>query len=672
MILPKGCSPMVNATVGEGLTEVRDPDLGYGMRFIAKVLKDSRHDKFPDAGEDELLKLVVPAVMGIACSEISCEPGMTRMEAENNGKPLLVREESSLNIPAIAAAHVIKRYVAQAPGELSLEVGDLVCVIEMPPQELSPRWRGKHGFQVGFFPGECVELINGKIPESLINSVPKPVPKKRGKLLTFLRSVVKARPKQRKEREVEKERVFGRDLGEHLLHSGRDVPQVLQSCAEFIEQHGVVQGIYRLSGVASNVQRLRQEFECEQVPELTVRDVHSASSLCKMYFRELPTPLLTDQLYDKFSDAVGATTEEERLVRMRDVIQQLPAPHYRTLVFLMRHLACLAANSSVTNMHSKNLAIVWAPNLLRSQQSESACASGRAACTELQTQSAVVEFIIDHTDVLFCSTSGSDIADGAGHSSLSGPQSVQASSPATELLSLEEAQARRRGHSSSPVVVTESSDVEVEEGPTAVRGKFHTVIDFPPERPSPPSRMKESPAGCWCSCFSLGKPSSVAKRQLQRRPREPSETDIVVLAGDSSSCQPRCPRASSDAGLCASTNGELLGSTNGCGSADSLPHNNSGGHKELIQVQALVSPSSAEDADLSLSHTTGTSLDCDPVPLQCSPAQAQPECPDSSTSVQEQVSNSEEKPCPLEGDLESGLQSQAPCSGSESSEPLSP
>ena len=35
------------------------------------------------------------------------------------------------------------------------------------------------------------------------------------------------------------------------------VPQVLQSCAEFIEQHGVVQGIYRLSGVASNVQRLR-------------------------------------------------------------------------------------------------------------------------------------------------------------------------------------------------------------------------------------------------------------------------------------------------------------------------------------------------------------------------------------------------------------------------------
>ena len=50
------------------------------------------------------------------------------------------------------------------------------------------------------------------------------MPKKRGKLLSFLRSFVKARPKKPKQREMEKEKegVFGCDLGEHLLHSGRD------------------------------------------------------------------------------------------------------------------------------------------------------------------------------------------------------------------------------------------------------------------------------------------------------------------------------------------------------------------------------------------------------------------------------------------------------------------
>ena len=54
---------------------------------------------------------------------------------------------------------------------------------------------------------------------------------------------------------------------------------------------------------------------------------------------------------------------------------------------------------------------------------------------------------------------------------------------------------------------------------------------FSPSRPSPPSRVKESPACSWCSCFRPRKPSSVAKRQLQRDAREPSETEVVVLAG---------------------------------------------------------------------------------------------------------------------------------------------
>ena len=129
---------------------------------------------------------------------------------------------------------------------------------------------------------------------------------------------------------------------------------------------------------------------------------------------------------------------------------------------------------------------------------------------------------------------------------------------------------------------------------------------------------------------------------------------------------------SSDDGLCASISAELLGSTNRCRSTESLPRNNSDGHRELIQVQALITPSCAQDADLRLPDTTVTSLDCDPVPLQCSPAQAQAVCSNSSNSMQEQVGMSEEKQSLLEGDLQSGLQFQAPGSNTESSEPLSP
>lgn len=106
--------------------------------------------------------------------------------------------------------------------------------------------------------------------------------------------------------------------------------------------------------------------------------------------------------------------EPERLVKILDVLQELPAPNYRcvgfhplysrdtpprpslrpqpclslpafrsahpcldvllgdsvldfcrTLEFLMRHLVHMASFSAQTNMHARNLAIVWAPNLLR-------------------------------------------------------------------------------------------------------------------------------------------------------------------------------------------------------------------------------------------------------------------------------------------------------------------
>ena len=58
---------------------------------------------------------------------------------------------------------------------------------------------------------------------------------------------------------------------------------------------------------------------------------------------------------------------------------------------------------------------------------------------------------------------------------------MQVSSPATKLLTVEEAQAQRGGHSSS-AAVTESRDMDVEEGPAGVRGKFHTIIEFPSAR----------------------------------------------------------------------------------------------------------------------------------------------------------------------------------------------
>ncbi|NWU88118.1 RHG30 protein, partial [Onychorhynchus coronatus] len=67
----------------------------------------------------------------------------------------------------------------------------------------------------------------------------------------------------------------------------------------------------------------------------------------------------------------------------------------------MRHLLRMAGHSGRTNMHARNLAIVWAPNLLRSRDIEASGFNGTAAFMEVRVQSIVVEFILTHVEQLF-------------------------------------------------------------------------------------------------------------------------------------------------------------------------------------------------------------------------------------------------------------------------------
>ncbi|XP_077064791.1 rho GTPase-activating protein 32 isoform X1 [Siphateles boraxobius] len=615
----------------------------YDRRF-SQLPELPRIDSLKDKVEtlSQMITAYISRLSAIADNKINCGPALTWMEIDNKGNHLLVHDESSINVPAVAAAHVIKRYIAQAADELSFEVGDIVSVIDMPPKEDTGWWRGKHGFQVGFFPSECVELISEKIPSNVTSSLAKPVSKKHGKLITFLRTFMKSRPTKQKlkQRGILKERVFGCDLGEHLLNSGHDVPQVIRSCTEFIERNGVVDGIYRLSGISSNIQKLRHEFDSEHVPDLTretyVQDIHSVGSLCKLYFRELPNPLLTYQLYEKFSDAVSAATDDERLVKVHDVIQQLPPPHYRTLEFLMRHLSRMGTYSAVTNMHCKNLAIVWAPNLLRSKQIESSCFSGTSAFMEVRVQSVVVEFILNHVDVLFSSKLSTLIRHSTGHSTLARPKSLMVSSPSTKLLSLEEAQARTQAQLNSPVS-PDSKYIDVGEGPAALQGKFHTVIDFPSERKKGSTKAKKSPVGNWLSFFNMGKSSATAKPKLHRHPSEPNQMKTTPLpggrgdtgtlrsakseeslssshnyGGGSKIYRPRRPLSTSDA-LSISFNEELLDSRLTGDSRSSLKDHIKDTVSSSSCVPALISPPlpAAEVEFISMA-----SLDIDPFAFQ--------------------------------------------------------
>ncbi|XP_050358381.1 GTPase-activating protein CdGAPr isoform X4 [Nymphalis io] len=358
----------------------------------------------------------------IADDSINCGPALNWLQMDNKGHKLLVSNEdsSSINTPAVAAAYSVRKYVSQARDEISFEVGDMISIIDMPGPQESTWWRGKRGFRVGFFPHHCVAVIGDKVPRNMTQPPPivgsvavapiKPVLRKHGKLISLFRSFILSRPSRRslKRQGILRERVFGCDLGEHLLNCGHDVPQVLVACARGIERRGAVDGVYRLSGGAALTQRLRAAFDAgarvDLAPALQ-RDPHALASLLKMYFRELPNPLCTYQLYDAFVRAVQAP-DELRLRAVRDAVVKLPPPHYRTLAYLMRHLRRVSLLSASTGMTARNMAIVWAPNLLRSPEPAHALQG-------VAVQAVVTEFLICYAEELFAQEQGADSGPGS-------------------------------------------------------------------------------------------------------------------------------------------------------------------------------------------------------------------------------------------------------------------
>eukprot|EP00095_Tigriopus_kingsejongensis_P002221 maker-scaffold817_size93049-snap-gene-0.9 protein:Tk02221 transcript:maker-scaffold817_size93049-snap-gene-0.9-mRNA-1 annotation:"cdc42 gtpase-activating" len=510
--------------------------------------------------------------VGVPTSSASADSSLNNIN-QNNGRHRAIGKPAKTGQRKEKAIIVIAPVIMILLNQDTTSVGDMISVIDMPPPDESIWWRGKRGFEVGFFPGECVEVIGDKVPRGLnipLNSngdsggdsgldndsadspssgdssseshPTKPVLRKHGKLISFFRSFILSRPARGKLKKsgILKERVFGCDLSEHLLNTGQEVPRVLTHCAEFIEERGIIDGIYRLSGIASNIQKLRVAFDEDRVPNLhddrgVMQDIHSVSSLLKMYFRELPNPICTYHLYEKFVEAAKAK-ENQRLVLLRDVVQQLPPPNYRTLEYLSRHLYRVSLRGGDTGMTAKNVAIVWAPNLLRSKSLE---VGGVAALQGVGVQAVVTEYLIRYCELIFSDKMPvyHSITSSPTPKKQLRPKSLAISTP-TKLLSLEEA--RNRALSSAgnsvataagliPIVHQDCQRyIEVGGGPEKLPQKYHTVIDLPGRKAGGSIKYHRRSPIAWKNIFSgKNKVKTGGPRKLDLDDIQPSDIEIV-------------------------------------------------------------------------------------------------------------------------------------------------
>ncbi|KAA0183784.1 Rho GTPase-activating protein 26 [Fasciolopsis buskii] len=126
-------------------------------------------------------------------------------------------------------------------------------------------------------------------------------------------------------------------------------------------------------------------------------DVHLLTGTVKYFVRHLDEPLMTFKLYDNVVAAVKRSPEE-RLEQLRHILDLLPSKNREVLRILMIHLAKVASCSTRNNMTSSNLAIVFAPSLMRSQE------ESVAAIMNTKFSSTAVELMIDNCSTLFGSS----------------------------------------------------------------------------------------------------------------------------------------------------------------------------------------------------------------------------------------------------------------------------
>ncbi|XP_028268818.1 GEM-interacting protein isoform X2 [Parambassis ranga] len=208
--------------------------------------------------------------------------------------------------------------------------------------------------------------------------------------------------------------VFGVDLALLPRDRADEVPFVVLHCTSEIEKRALsVQGVYRVSGSKPRIQKLCQAFETQK-EQVDLSDgglsPHDITSILKHFFKELPEPLLTFDLYNDFI-SVGKTIQHlcERepssdtneimdiIHNLQKLLQKLPPYCFSTLQHLICHLQKVSENCE-NKMSPSNLGIVFGPTLLRPLVSTD---MSMIALLETSYQAMLVEFLITHHNKVF-------------------------------------------------------------------------------------------------------------------------------------------------------------------------------------------------------------------------------------------------------------------------------
>jgi len=185
-------------------------------------------------------------------------------------------------------------------------------------------------------------------------------------------SMVSAPPQSpRVDRAAPSDQIFGVPI-DKVMEKQREkypdfeVPRLLTVLTDAIfKMEGTkTEGIFRVPAFAEEVKSIKEKFDDGNYDVIyKSANVHTPCALMKLWFRELPEPLVPDKFYETATETPEKATE---------IFAQLPASNQKIVTYLISFMHQLLSPDivEVTKMSKDNLAMVFAPSVLRCPYSD--------------------------------------------------------------------------------------------------------------------------------------------------------------------------------------------------------------------------------------------------------------------------------------------------------------
>lgn len=177
------------------------------------------------------------------------------------------------------------------------------------PQERSP-WAGQTGESIGLPYNMTVAPMESPGPLATGGGLPRSIssdPSRQGGFGLFKKSTMAKSASNNNFTAAEAPTtLFGSDLVERADYERRQIPSVVTRCIEEVELRGMdIEGIYRKTGGSGQVKIIQEGFDKTEDYDISDPglDITAVTSVLKQYFRKLPVPLLTFDVYDRILES---------------------------------------------------------------------------------------------------------------------------------------------------------------------------------------------------------------------------------------------------------------------------------------------------------------------------------------------------------------------------------